>query len=137
MAATQGCSSFEQDMDRIDTSVVIPPAVAGVTGYTVYEATGENVWAAGGAAAGAWTISEFIRGQVKRGFAQEFNKAYIDGRRSCGRDLLNINRNIEKAIEERGKAPATRTRHYTFPGAATGPDGTRYVEHGVTVRMEE
>jgi len=131
-----GCSSFEKDMESMDFGTFIPPVLAAGAGYAAYEASDGDPWITGGVAAGTYVVSEYIRGRVKRGYEEEFAKGYELGKANAVKQQYWITQQRQKE-DVMATMRNGRTKNYTFQGVREDRDGVKYVDHDVTVSVQE
>lgn len=132
-----GCTSSQ--IERADSSDILPAAMGGLGGYSGYAATegmstGERVGVGAATAVAGYSLGELIRGQV----AKERKEAFKEGRRTGERVAVKETKALAERINQTEEgAGQPRMTLYAFPGTEGGEDGIKHMRHDVVMPVLE
>jgi len=133
----EGCTASQ--IERADSTDILPVAMGGLGGYAGYAATdgmssGERLGVAGTTAVAGYSLGELIRGQVAKERKEAFKEGYKTGERVAVKETKTLAERIQQT-EEGASQP--RMSLYSFPGTEDSSDGVKYMRHDVVMPVLE
>jgi len=133
----QGCTSSQ--IERADSSDILPAALGGLGGYHGYAGTEgrsnvERIGVAGITAASGYTLGELIRCQIGKDRKEAFVEGYRTGEKVATKETGSLAERINQTEEGVGQPRVTL---YAFPGSEATQDGIKYMKHDVVMPVLE
>ncbi len=137
IALGEGCTSSQ--IERADSTDILPAAMGGLGGYAGYAATdgmstGERVGVGAATAVAGYSLGELIRNQIGEARKEAFKEGYKTGARVAAKETKALAERINQT-EEGASQP--RTTLYSFPGAEDSKNGVKYMKHDVVMPVLE
>ena len=137
LVLVEGCTASQ--IERADSTDILPAAMGGLGGYAGYAATDgmsteERLGVGAATAVAGYSLGELIRNQIGEARKAAFKEGYKTGERVAVKETKSLAERIVQ-IEEGASQP--RTTLYAFPSAEDSSDGVKHMKHDVVMPVLE
>ena len=137
LALGEGCTASQ--IERADSTDILPAAMGGLGGYTGYAATDgmsteERIGVGAATAVAGYSLGELIRDQIGKERKEAFKEGYKTGERVAAKETKVL---AERILQTEEGASQPRMTLYSFPGAEDSQDGVKYMRHDVVMPVLE